>query len=215
MEKLLNRMGTMRAAGTAGAMRAMRTDVAAGTTESAKQAKRAPLTALIALLIAALALALGACAAAPSATDSSAAPAARTSGDSEDAALKKVTLILDWTPNTNHSGIFAAESLGYYEESGLDVSIEQAAEGTVEQLISAGRGEFGISMQEVMNYALTQDDPLPIKAVAAIIQHNTSGFVSLKEDGIKSPADWTGKTYGGWAPPQRRASSDTSQASTA
>ncbi|MDR1293222.1 MAG: ABC transporter substrate-binding protein [Clostridiales Family XIII bacterium] len=115
--------------------------------------------------------------------------------------LTKATLILDWTPNTNHTGVFVAKSLGYYEDAGLDLDIQQAADGNVEQLIAAGQGDFGISMQEAMNYALTQDDPLPIKSIAAIIQHNTSGFISLPEAGIESPADWAGKTYGGWGSP--------------
>jgi ABC-type nitrate/sulfonate/bicarbonate transport system substrate-binding protein len=115
--------------------------------------------------------------------------------------LTKATLLLDWTPNTNHTGIFVAKSLGYYKDAGLDLDIQQSADGTVEQLVAAGQGDFGISMQETMNYALTQDDPLPIKSVAAIIQHNTSGFVSLPESGIASPADWAGKTYGGWGSP--------------
>jgi ABC-type nitrate/sulfonate/bicarbonate transport system substrate-binding protein len=127
------------------------------------------------------------------------APGADSSGSSGD--LKKATLILDWTPNTNHTGIFVAKSLGYYEEAGIDLGIRQPADGTVEQLVAVGQGDFGISMQETMNYALTQDDPLPIKSIAAIIQHNTSGFVSLPESGIKSPADWKGKTYGGWGSP--------------
>jgi ABC-type nitrate/sulfonate/bicarbonate transport system substrate-binding protein len=115
--------------------------------------------------------------------------------------LTEATLLLDWTPNTNHTGIFVAKSLGYYEDAGLDLDIQQSADGTVEQLVAAGQGDFGISMQETMNYALTQDDPLPIKSIAAIIQHNTSGFVSLPEAGIASPADWAGKTYGGWGSP--------------
>jgi ABC-type nitrate/sulfonate/bicarbonate transport system substrate-binding protein len=77
----------------------------------------------------------------------------------------------------------------------------QPAEGAAEQLVAAGQGDFGVSFQERVNYALTQDDPLPIKSIATIIQHNTSGFVSLPEAGIKTPADWAGKTYGGWGTP--------------
>ena len=39
--------------------------------------------------------------------------------------LTKVTFCLDWTPNTNHTGIYAAKALGYYEDAGLDVEIVQ------------------------------------------------------------------------------------------
>jgi ABC-type nitrate/sulfonate/bicarbonate transport system substrate-binding protein len=115
--------------------------------------------------------------------------------------LKKITFVLDWTPNTNHTGLYAAKRLGYYEEAGLDVEIIQPSDNTAEQLVAVGQADFGISYQENVTYALTQDEPLPIKTVATVIQHNTSGFVSLPEEGIESPKDWKGKTYGGWGSP--------------
>ena len=127
---------------------------------------------------------------------------AQASGQDEtgagDASLKQVTMILDWTPNTNHTGIYVAKELGYYEEAGLDVSIELPSDGTGTQLVGAGKGDFGIGNTEDVINAISLDDPMPVESVAAIIQHNTSGFVSLKEEGIESPADWSGKTYGGY-----------------
>ncbi|MGN0711126.1 MAG: ABC transporter substrate-binding protein, partial [Anaerovoracaceae bacterium] len=68
-----------------------------------------------------------------------------------------------------------------------------------------GKGDFGISFQEDVTYALTMEDPLPIKAIAAIIQHNTSGFGSYVGKNIKSPADFEGKTYSGWGSPAEEA----------
>jgi len=53
--------------------------------------------------------------------------------------------------------------------------------------------------------AVAAEDPLPIKAIATIIQHNTSGFVTLADSGIESPADWEGKTYAGWGGPGENA----------
>lgn len=124
--------------------------------------------------------------------------ASASSGDEPAAETKKVTMLLDWTPNTNHTGIYAAKELGYYEEAGLDVSIELPYDGTATQLVGAGKGDFGISNTDDALYARSLEDPMPVKSVAAVIQHNTSGFVSLKEEGIESPADWAGKTYGGY-----------------
>ena len=46
---------------------------------------------------------------------------------------------------------------------------------------------------------------MPIKAIATIIQHNTSGFVSLKKENIKSPKDFEGKVYAGWQAPSEEA----------
>ena len=61
-----------------------------------------------------------------------------------------------------------------------------------------GKGDFGISYQEDVTIARTSDDPLPVKAVAALIQHNTSGFVTYGDKDIHSPKDFEGKTYAGW-----------------
>lgn len=119
--------------------------------------------------------------------------------------LQKVTVILDWVPNTNHTGLYAALDKGYYKEQGLDVEIIQPTEGGSADLIAAGKGQFGISYQEQVTYARTADTPLPVKAIAAIIQHNTSGFASPKEKNIASPKDFEGKTYGGWGSPMEQA----------
>ncbi|WP_411682061.1 ABC transporter substrate-binding protein [Clostridium thailandense] len=119
--------------------------------------------------------------------------------------LTKVKVILDWTPNTNHTGLYVAKDKGYYKEEGLDVEIIQPSEGAVGNLIAAGKGDFGVSYQEDLTYARTSDNPLPIKAIAAIIQHNTSGFAAPKSKNIKTVKDFEGKTYGGWGSPSEKA----------
>ncbi|WP_461206565.1 ABC transporter substrate-binding protein [Clostridium sp. DL1XJH146] len=124
-----------------------------------------------------------------------------TAEDEKTEELEKVTVILDWVPNTNHTGLYAALDLGYYEEEGLEVEIIQPSEGTAASLIAAGQGQFAVSYQEEVTYALTADNPLPIKAIGTILQHNTSGFASPKEKNIKSPKDFEGKIYGGWGTP--------------
>lgn len=123
----------------------------------------------------------------------------------EENGLEKVRVILDWTPNTNHTGFYVAKELGYYEDLGLDVEIIQPSEGSSLQLISAGKGDFAVSYQEDLTYAKTSDDPLPVKAIAAIIQHNTSGFASPKEKNIETVKDFEGKVYGGFGGPSERA----------
>ena len=115
--------------------------------------------------------------------------------------LREITVILDWVPNTNHTGIYVARDRGYYREAGLEVEIIQPSEGGSADLIAAGKGDFGISYQEQVTYARTAGDALPIVAVAAIIQHNTSGFASPADRGIETPADFEGKRYGGWGSP--------------
>ncbi len=114
---------------------------------------------------------------------------------------KKVTVILDYTPNTNHTGMYVALDKGYYEEEGLEVEIIEPTDGATATLIAQGKGTFGVAYQEDVTIALTSEDPLPVKAIATIIQHNTSGFVTLADSGIESPKDFEGKTYAGWGGP--------------
>lgn len=124
------------------------------------------------------------------------------SGDlSEGKELREVTLVLDWVPNTNHTGFYVADQLGYFSDEGLKVSIIQPTQGGSTELVAAGQGEFGISYQEQITYARTARDPLPVTAIAAIIQHNTSGFASAAEKNILRPRDFEGMTYGGWGSP--------------
>lgn len=113
--------------------------------------------------------------------------------------LKKVTLMLDYTPNTNHTGIYVAKAKGFYKKQGLDVDIVQPSDGDSATLVASGKADFGVSYQEDVTYGLTREkDSLPITAIATIIQHNTSGFASPESKNIKSPKDFEGKTYGGW-----------------
>lgn len=157
-----------------------------------KKMKKLSIVALILILTATLALAGCQPKEAVEAGDGAQGPSAE---------LEKVTVVLDWVPNTNHTGLYVAQDLGYYEEAGLDVEIIQPAEGGSASLIAAGQGEFGISYQEEITYARTAAEPLPVKAIAAIIQHNTSGFASPVEKGIVTPKDFEGKKYGGWGSP--------------
>ncbi len=117
--------------------------------------------------------------------------------------LTKVTVSLDWTPNTNHTGLYVAKDNGYYEAAGLDVEIIQPAGGTAEQLVATNQVQFGVSYQEAVTYARIEG--MPVKSIAAIIQHNTSGFASLKSKGIETAADFEGMSYGGWGSPVEKA----------
>src|SRR5699024_6868529 len=109
---------------------------------------------------------------------------------------KQVSLFLDWTPNTNHTGIYVSKELGFYDEVGLDVEILLPGEVSSEQLIATDRGEFGISFQPQVTQARAEE--LPIVSIAAIMQHDTSGYASPVEKEIESPKDFAGKVYGAY-----------------
>ena len=111
----------------------------------------------------------------------------------------QITLMLDWVPNTNHTGIFVAKKLGYFQENGLDVEIIQPGEVYAEQAVVGGAADFGVSFQEQVT--LARADGIPIVSIAAIIQHNTSGFASRSELGVETPTDWEGLRYGSYGSP--------------
>ena len=114
---------------------------------------------------------------------------------------EKISIVLDWTPNTNHTGLYVAEAKGYFAEAGLEVEIMQPPEGSTTSLIGAGGAEFGISFQDTIAPAFATDNPMPVTAVAAIIQHNTSGIISLKDKGIDTPSKMAGHNYATWDSP--------------
>ncbi|MCF2942251.1 ABC transporter substrate-binding protein [Paenibacillus tarimensis] len=120
-----------------------------------------------------------------------------------DKPLTKVRVVLDWTPNTNHTGLYVARDKGFFRNHGLDVEIVQPGEGGAEQMVATGSAEFGVSYQEQLTMARTNG--VPVVSVAAVIQHNTSGFASPEALNIKSPKDFEGKTYGGWGAPVEEA----------
>ena len=121
------------------------------------------------------------------------------SGDSKPASSEKtkLTFCLDYTPNTNHTGIYVAKNQGFFEEEGFDVEIVQPADGTAEAAIASGQAQFGVSYQDYIA-ACYDEGNTGLTAVAAIIQHNTSGIMSRQEDGITRAKEMEGHVYTTW-----------------
>ena len=124
------------------------------------------------------------------------APAESAAADS--AEKTKVTFVLDWTPNTNHTGLYVALEQGLFDKAGLEVEVVQPPEDGAEALVGSGKAQFGVSFQDSMLPAVAGDNAMPIKAVAALVQHNTSGIISLKGKGMDTPKGMEGKRYATW-----------------
>ncbi len=120
-------------------------------------------------------------------------------GSAADEELIPVKFMLDWVPNTNHTGIFVAEANGYFEDAGLAVEIIQPGEVYAEAAVASGAVDFGISFQEQIT--LARADDIPIVSIAAVLQHNTSGFASAAALNVASPADFEGLIYGSFSSP--------------
>ncbi len=114
--------------------------------------------------------------------------------------LTKMQLALDWTPNTNHTGIYVALKNGWYLDQGIDLKLlPYSSNVSPDVLVSSGKADVGISSTEsiVADAAVNQ----PVVSIAAIMQHNTSALVTLKSSGITRPGQLDGKIYGGFGAP--------------
>lgn len=122
-------------------------------------------------------------------------------GGKEGGELTEIVLCLDWTPNTNHTGFYVADSLGYYEEEGIKIKIVQPPEDGAEIMTASGQAHFGISFQDTLAANFALEEPLEITSVAAVLQHNTSGIISRKGEGMDTPAGLENKRYSTWNSP--------------
>ena len=116
-----------------------------------------------------------------------------------DEELTPITFMLDWVPNTNHTGVLVAEANDYFEEAGLAVEIIQPGEVYPEAAVASGATDFGISFQEQVT--LARADDVPIVSIATVLQHNTSGFASAAALNVASPVDFEGLRYGSFGSP--------------
>ncbi len=130
-------------------------------------------------------------------------------GEGQSSATKekkeKVTFVLDWTPNTNHTGLYVAKEKGYFDELGLEVEIVQPSEDSASMLVASGKAQFGISAQDSLAANYASKEPLPITSVAAVLQHNTSGIMSRKGEGLDRPKGLEETTYATWDSPVEQA----------
>src|SRR5699024_9398844 len=102
--------------------------------------------------------------------------------------LKPISFSLDWTPKTNHTGIYVAKEKSFFEEEGLDVDIMLPGEVGANQLIATGEADFGIGVQEHVRIVINEH--LPSVSLGVIIQHNTADYASPVENDINEPREF-------------------------
>lgn len=114
-----------------------------------------------------------------------------------------VTVALDWTPNTNHTGIYVAQQLGYYRAAGIDLEILPYANTAPETLVGHGKADFGLSYSAGVAFA--RGAGADVVSVFAVLQH-TALEIGVRADrsDIRSPKDLDGKTYAGFGTPDEK-----------
>jgi NitT/TauT family transport system substrate-binding protein len=117
----------------------------------------------------------------------------RGSQPAPESSLTPVRLQLDWYPQPEQGGFFAAQLLGYYKAEGLDVTILPLPQyGSVAQLVSTGKADFGLaSSDQILEWS---SNGLPLVAVSATMQHDPQAIMVHAASPIRGFADLEGHT---------------------
>ncbi len=145
---------------------------------------------------AALALAVTGCSS-TSGDDSSSGSSGSDGSSSSSGDLTPVSLQLQWVPQAQFAGYYAAVDQGYYADEGLDVTIVEGGVDIVPQdVLSSGDVDYAISWVPKVLGSIEQG--AAITDVAQIFERSATTQVSFKDAGITSPADFAGKNVGSW-----------------
>ena len=109
--------------------------------------------------------------------------------------LDKVTLMLDWFPNPDHVPVYVAKEKGFFEEEGLDVTIQVPADPNDPlKLTAAGKVNFAINYEP--NLIIARAQGIPLISIGILISHPLNTLMFLEDSGINSPKDLKGKKVG-------------------
>jgi ABC-type nitrate/sulfonate/bicarbonate transport system substrate-binding protein len=112
-------------------------------------------------------------------------------------AQDRLSVALDWTPNTNHVGLYVAQANGWFEEAGLDVDILPYTDTSSGTLVASGVAEFGIL--SAVGFYSQRATGADLQVVLAVVQHETGRLVfSGEREDIQRPADLDGMIYAGF-----------------
>ena len=108
---------------------------------------------------------------------------------------QQLQLMLDFLPNADHAGIYAAQANGHFRDVGLDVKIRTPSDPAAPiRQVAAGKVDIAISYEpEVLR---ARDRGLKIVSVGALVQRPLTSIIALPAAGIQRPADLRGKTVG-------------------
>jgi ABC-type nitrate/sulfonate/bicarbonate transport system substrate-binding protein len=138
----------------------------------------------------------------PSTIPASATPSVSPSAEASPSAATEsgvVRLALDWTPNTNHTGFYVAQSMGWYEDAGVTLDVLPYGGTAPEAVLGAGQADCGISFQDSLTFAVAAG--VPIRSVMAILQHTAQEIAVLDASPITRPRQLDGRTYAGFGYP--------------
>jgi putative hydroxymethylpyrimidine transport system substrate-binding protein len=108
---------------------------------------------------------------------------------------KGATVVLDFTPNPVHSGIYAAEAEGFYEDAGIDLHIQVPGESTdAPKLLAAGRTDFAIL--DITDLGIADEKGLELVGLMPIVQEPLAAILARKDGPVARPRDLDGHSVG-------------------
>jgi putative hydroxymethylpyrimidine transport system substrate-binding protein len=108
---------------------------------------------------------------------------------------KGATVVLDFTPNAVHTGIYAAQAQGFYEKAGVDLHIQVPGESTdAPKLLAAGRTQFAIL--DITDLGIADEKGLELVGLMPIVQEPLAAILARKDGPVKRPRDMDGHTVG-------------------
>ncbi len=111
----------------------------------------------------------------------------------ESTRLEPFTVMLDYVPNADHAGLYAALDAGLYKQAGLDVKLQPPPDPAAPlRLLAAGRADVAISYQPELLLARDAGED-GIVSVGALVQKPLTSLMSLPSGGVKTPKDLAGK----------------------
>jgi ABC-type nitrate/sulfonate/bicarbonate transport system substrate-binding protein len=111
----------------------------------------------------------------------------------------EISIQLDWTPNTNHIGVYVALAKGWYDEAGIDIDILPYSDANPDVVVANGNADIGFSFPANVIFSRAQD--LFLYSVAAVLQRNPTELAVLDSSVIRRPRDFDGRTYAGFGLP--------------
>jgi NitT/TauT family transport system substrate-binding protein/putative hydroxymethylpyrimidine transport system substrate-binding protein len=116
-------------------------------------------------------------------------------GGAEPGAPKGATLVLDFTPNAAHSGIYAAQAEGFYKDAGVDLKVQAPGESTdAPKLLGAGKVQFAIL--DVHDLGIAREKGIPLVGVAPLVQRPLASVIARGDGPVRSPRDLAGQRVG-------------------
>jgi putative hydroxymethylpyrimidine transport system substrate-binding protein len=108
---------------------------------------------------------------------------------------QSLRLMLDYLPNADHAGIYAAQGTGAFNRVGLDVKLQTPSDPSAPlKLLAAGRVDLAISYEPEL--LLARDQGQKLVAVGALVQKPLTSIVSIGRNAISDPRQLAGKTVG-------------------